>query len=182
MIRPGHVAVILAAAVMLAGMMLTNPDYNSIVRPFVSHAGPGESGATRLIEGRLTGWRTADAIAFTDYSGDKLRRTDGVFLIAELTLTGRSTSTLVAAEWVGASGRHYATTSRVSGLRQQIEDVWLQPGLDMKAIAIFELPPDELEGGAVLLTLRLNPPLDGTILLDAPTDPAPHEAVARFDG
>lgn len=43
MIRPGHVAVILAAAVMLAGMMLTNPDYNSIVRPFVSHAGPGKA-------------------------------------------------------------------------------------------------------------------------------------------
>src|SRR5690606_35232665 len=68
-IRPGHVAVILAAALLLAGMMLTNPDYNSIVRPFVSHAGPGESGATRLIEGRLTGWHTADAIAFSDYSG-----------------------------------------------------------------------------------------------------------------
>ena len=40
-----------AAALMLLGaMMLTNPDYNSAVRPFVISVKPGETGETAIME------------------------------------------------------------------------------------------------------------------------------------
>lgn len=172
--RPANLLIVLAGAAALAGMMATQPDYNSAVRPFVSHAAPGDWAETRLIRARFDGWRTADRIVPPD---GRARETGGVFLIADLTLAGRGTSTMVDAAWIGATGRRYAATRRVSGLPLQLDDLWLQPGLDSRAVAVFELPPDEIAGGALALTLRLDPALDGTLRLAPPMSPPAHRAV-----
>lgn len=175
-----NLAIIAVSATALGAMMVINPDYNRALRPFVSHVTTGETGQTRLIAGQMEGWRTADQIAFSEY-GEKIQRdTDGVFLIVDMSLSGTTSSTMVAASWVGASGREYATTRRIGGVPGQLDDLWLQPGLTSKATAFFELPPDEIAGGALRLALRLDPALDGTLLLDPPVEPPAHEDVASF--
>ena len=109
-----------------------------------------------------------------------IRDTDGVFLVADFILSGTRESTMLSATWIGASKRHYRATSRISDLPRQIDQLWLQPGLDSKTFAIFELPPDEIKGGSALLSLRLDPPLDGTLLLNPPDMPPVHEAILRL--
>lgn len=182
MIRPAPLLIAAASAVLLAGMMLTNPDYNSTVRPFETTVAPGESGQTRLIGGQITGWRTADRLEFPSYGSPQSRDTQGVFLIVDLRLSGRTESTMLRAAWIGASGRRFDTTARVSGAFLQVQDLWLQPGLDSKAIAIFELPPDEIAGGALLLSDRIDAPLDGRLRLLAPLDAPPHQAQIGLEG
>ncbi|GAB1362998.1 hypothetical protein MASR1M32_22340 [Rhodobacter sp.] len=56
-------------------------------------------------------------------------------------------------------------------LPQQLTDQWAQPGLESRAIAIFELPPDEITGGALMLGLPLDPRLEGKLRLAPPADP-----------
>ena len=53
MIRVAPILISAVSAVLLAGMMLSNPDYNSVVRPFETRVPPGETGQTRLIGGRI---------------------------------------------------------------------------------------------------------------------------------
>lgn len=180
MIRSSHLLTLLVGGLVLAGMMLSNPDYNSTIRPFVRDVVPGDAGQTRLMAGRFDRWRTADRLIFTRYGKQVSRDTQGVFLIVEPFLAGTTVSTMVRASWVGPSGRHYAESGRVSGLPRQTEDLWLQPGLDSRALAIFELPPDEVAGGALLVSLRTDPPLDGTLLLKAPAPAPEHQGVTRL--
>lgn len=176
-----NLAIIGVSLAALGAMMVTNPDYNRALRPFVTHVPAGQMGQTRLLAGRMEGWRTADRVAFTEYGKEVARGSDGVFLIVDLSLSGTTDSTMIAASWVGSSGREYMTTKRITNVPGQIEELWLQPGLESRAIAVFELPPDEVTGGALRLTLRLDPDLDGTLLLDPPTEAPAHEDVARFD-
>lgn len=182
MIRPAPILISVAGLALLAGMMLSNPDYDSVIRPFEVSVAPGETGETRLIGGRIKDWRTAETVTLPGTGEGRLLDTQGVFLIVDLKLFGTTESTMLRAAWIGASGRRYDTTARVSGTLQQIEDVWLQPGLESSASAIFELPPDEVAQGAILLTLRIDPPLDGTLRLAAPTHAPVHAANIGLDG
>lgn len=182
MIRAAPVLIAAATSLLLAGMMLTNPDYNSAVRPFEIEVAPGETGQTRLIGGRIEGWRTADAITFPA-SGKPVRRdTQGIFLIVDLRLHGTTESTMLQATWLGTSGRRYAATKRISGAFLQIQDLWLQPGLTSRAIAIFELPADEIPDGALLLSDRIDAPLDGRLHLRAPVEMPVHAPHVELPG
>ncbi len=182
MIGPGPILISATALALLAGMMLSNPDYDSVVRPFEVSVPPEGRGQTRLIGGQITGWRTADRVTLPSSVGGQVRETQGVFLIVDLKVFGTTESTMIRAAWIGASGRRYATTTRISGTLHQIEDVWLQPGLESSATAIFELPPDEIAQGAILLTLRIDPPLDGTLRLSAPTEAPEHADSIGLEG
>ncbi len=180
MIRPTNIIVSVIAAGLLAGMLLTNPDYNRAVSPFITHVASGQNGATRLVSGRFEGWRTADRIEFSDLGKPVIRDTQGVFLMADLRLSGQMTSALMSATWVGASKRRYETTRRVQGLPRQIDQQFLQPGLESRTLAVFELPPDEIAGGSLLLSAPYDPPLEGSLMLAPPATPPEHEAIARF--
>lgn len=182
MIRPADLLIVAGGAVALFAMMLSNPDYNSAVRAFVTPVAAGETGQTRLIRGQFQGWRTADRITFPEYGRDVQRTTEGLFLITDLALSGTTISTPIDAWWIGASGRRYAATRRIAGLPRQTDLLWLQPGLDSHAMAIFELPPDEVAGGALLLTLRFDPVLDGTLRLAPPEAPPAHQEDERLGG
>ena len=105
MIRVAPILIAAVSAALLGGMMLTNPDYNSIVRPFETRVPPGETGQTRLIGGRIEGLRTADVITFPRYGSPVRRETQGVFLIVDAALFGTTESTMLRATWIGASGR-----------------------------------------------------------------------------
>ena len=182
MIRVAPILISAVSAVLLAGMMLSNPDYNSVVRPFETRVPPGETGQTRLIGGRIESWQSADVITFPRYGELVRRETQGVFLIVNATLFGTTESTMLRATWIGASGRRYDTTDRISGAFWQVQELWLQPGLESTAFAIFELPADEIMQGALLLAQRIDPPLDGTLRLEAPTTAPTHLPMLELDG
>lgn len=174
MIRLSHGLIVLAGAAALAGMMLTQPDYGRATRPFVSHAGAGDWAETRLFRARLDGWRSADRVALAD---GRALDSAGVFLIVDMTIAGQGVSTTADALWIGASGRRYAATRRVADLPRQVMGQWFQPGLDSRATALFELPPDEIAGGALMLTRYPEAPLDGTLRLDALPGMPAHRAI-----
>lgn len=175
-IRLGQVAIVMIGAGLMAGMMLTNPDHDRGTRPFIRVVSAGETGQTRMIGGRFDSWRTADVI---DAGGVRLD-TQGVFLIAEMILHGTRTSTGIDAYWIGNSGRRYAATRRIRDLPRQSQHVFLQPGLTTRTMAIFEVPPDEITGGAILLTMPYDPMLDGTLRLLPPTALPQHGQVESF--
>lgn len=182
MIRLRAILIALAGALLVAAMWATNPDYNSAIKPFVTNVRFGETGRTRLIQARFDGWHTTDRIAFSLYGSDRLRDSEGVFLIVDLTVTGTTTSAVLDGFWIGSSGRRYAATRRANGIPRLLREVALQPGLDSRAMVVFELPPDEIAGGALSLTLLLDPMLDGTLRLIPPDTPPLHSPEERFGG
>ncbi|AGT09158.1 DUF4352 domain-containing protein [Paracoccus aminophilus] len=182
MIGAGRVLACLCSAALLGGMMLTEPDYNSVFRPFVTHVAASETGETRLFAARFTGWQTAESIDVASLGQELHRDTEGRFLIVDLELTGTISSTSLAASWQGASGRRYDTTKRISSFARDLRALTIQPGLQNKAVAVFELPADEIAGGRLILEARFDPPLEGTLHL-APPGPVPADAaVVRLDG
>ena len=179
--RRAALLALLAGALLLAGMLSTNPDYNRAVQPFVAEVPPGARGETRLIEASFTGWRTADQIRFPRFGSEITRTTSGIFLIVELELSGTSRSTQANAVWIGTSERRYSASKRVTGMTRHLDETWLQPGLAVSGLAVFELPPDEIEGGSLLLTLPSDPPLEGTLRLQPPATRPDHLASESFE-
>lgn len=182
MIRVTTIFVVAAAAAILAGMLVTNPDYNRALRPFIAEPDADGTATTRTVSGKMESWRLANVVEFEKFGTAKRRDTSGVFLIVELRLNARNASMIASATWEGASGRRYRTTNRVSDLPRLLDQVWLQPGLSMTATAIFELPPDEIEGGSLLLGPSLMAPLDGLIRLYPPDTRPTHRMVERMGG
>ena len=170
----------LAGAGLLAAFHATNPGYNETFRPFVTDVPADQPGETRLFGGQVAGWRTADRIGFSRFGRDRLLETQGVFLLVDLRLHANIQSTTLRAVWQGASGREYAATARAENLPGAVESVALQPGLTMSALAVFELPADEIAGGALVLTSPLNPPLEGGLRLQPPAAPPEHRAEEGF--
>lgn len=173
--------VALLGCTLLAGMMATNPTYNRAIRPFVETVPASETGATRAMSAQFTGWETADQLRFTRYGKVVTRDSGGIFLIVELVTEATQASTRLVASWQGASGRIYGETTRVSGVARQLSEQWAQPGLDMRATAIFELPHDEIAGGALLVGLPLDPALDGKLRLMPPEEAPGHSRLRDLD-
>lgn len=166
----------LFGALLLALLMASNPGYDRAFQPLTARVSSGATGETRMFGARFNGWRTADRLELPAGSRDS----EGVFLIVDLALSGRVELTMVRADWQGASGRSYAATMRAAGIPKGIDQVWLQPGLNSTAIAVFELPPDEIAGGALDLHLTLDPNLEGALRLAPPDGAPPHAAVEEI--
>ncbi|RMC36204.1 hypothetical protein [Paracoccus alkanivorans] len=169
MSRGAALAAVLAGVVLLGGMMNTKPDYNSTFQPFVTNTNPGEEGMGRLFTARITEAHIASQIEF-DHWGEQLRRDSaGVFLIVRLSASGTARSTRLTAIWLGASGRQYSVSSRVELPSSGIEYKWFQPGLFQRAVAVFELPEDEIKGGRLALMAAGDARLDSAVQIPLQT-------------
>lgn len=178
--RPVNILIFLIAALMLGGMMMTTPGYNQARAPFITTVPFDQQGQTRLFGGRFLDWRTADRIEMDQFGTKTTRDTEGVFLIVDLMVTGTSETTVAEASWLGASGRRYDATKRVTTLPGQLDLQWLQPGIEAKTFTVFELPPDEVQGGGLLLSHGFPRPLDGVLRLEGPATAPKHETVVRL--
>ncbi|KXF74683.1 hypothetical protein ATN84_22575 [Paramesorhizobium deserti] len=181
MIRPANIAIVLVGGALLGVMMQTAPDYNSVVQPFRSHLATGETGEARSFRARFTGARLAERIAFRRFGRDLVRDTDGVFLIAEIEAEATVASQQIGATWRGASGRDYALSRRAQGIPTGLDSRWFQPGLTDRAIAVFELPEDEIAGGEMVLTNSFNAVFDSALHLAPPPLPADKLPLVRID-
>ncbi|KRW93654.1 hypothetical protein [Paracoccus sp. MKU1] len=180
MIWLGRIAIVLAGAALLGGMMQTAPDYNSVVQPFRHHVAAGRTGEARSFRARFTGLRLADRIAFRRYGRDLVRDSDGVFLIAEIEAEATLASQRLDAVWQGASGRRYALSRRAEDIPRGLESRWFQPGLSNRAVAVFELPADEVAGGALVLTGSFTAVFDSALHLAPPALPE-RRPIIRFE-
>lgn len=180
MIRAGSIALVLAGAALLGAMMQTAPDYNSVVQPFPSAVAAGATGEARSFRARFTGLRLADRIAFRRYGRDLVRDSDGVFLIAEIEAEAIGTSQRLDAVWQGASGRRYALSRRAEDIPRGLESRWFQPGLINHAVEVFELPEDEVAGGALVLTGSFTAVFDSALHLAPPALPE-RQPIIRFE-
>lgn len=160
-------AILLFAVAALGAMMLTNPGRDRAFQPMVARIAAGDQGQARLFSARIDGWHLEPALSLP--SGE--RTSEGVFLVLDLTAAGTTELTTLAADWIGASGRRYATTARAEGLPRRLDTAWMQPGLDSELTATFELPEDEIMGGALLLHLPRMPALEGALLMAPPQTP-----------
>ncbi|UFM64765.1 hypothetical protein LOS78_13885 [Paracoccus sp. MA] len=179
MTRAGRVLIVLAGAALLGAMMQSAPDYDSTVQPFRSPVAAGETGEARSFRARFTGMRLAERIAFRRYGRDLVRDSDGLFLIAEIEAEARLASQRLDAVWQGASGRRYALSHRAEDIPRGLESRWFQPGLTDRAIAVFELPEDEVAGGALVLTGSASAVFDSALHLAPPALPE-RQPIIRF--
>ena len=179
-----HLANLLAAllgAGFLGLMMNTLPDYNSSFQPFGVHADENRVGQGRLFTAELGGIRSAGAISYTVNGTDVVRDTSATFLIAELSIAARKESRQVEAIWLGATGRQYSQTVRLENAPRVLSSLWFQPGLKDKALAVFELPDDEIAGGLLALMARGNPIMDSAVHLAPPATLPERQDTLRLD-
>lgn len=166
-----HLANLVAAllgAGFLGAIMNTLPDYNSSFQPFGVHADENGVGQGRLFKAKLVGLRSAGAISYAAFGTDVVRDTSATFLVAELSIGAHKESRQIEAIWLGATGRQYSQTIRIENVPHTLLSAWFQPGLEDTALAVFELPDDEIAGGTLALLARGDPILDSAVHFTAP--------------
>lgn len=171
------IAVTVLAGLALVGMRWSTPSYDVLTGPLYKHGAAGETVSAREFEARAEPPRFARRIAYTRFSKRTERDTSGVWAIVPLEIKATSeTMTLMGVAWRGASGRLYAQTPRLGGAGL-ISDSTLQPGLRREGIALFEIPPDEAPGGALVLSRMSEPRLDSRLVIEMPENLDPSKAV-----
>ena len=143
----GNLVVVSVGAAALGMMMNTVPDYNSSFQPLAVFANDEGVGDSSLFRAELKGLRTADRVVYQSFGQEVSRDTSAVFLVAELDITGGSSSRPLQAVWRGATGRQYNQSARVENAPRDLSLRSVEPGLTDRVIAIFELPEDEIVGG-----------------------------------
>lgn len=162
------VATAALATLALVGMRWTTPSYDVLTGPLDTAASVGERVAAREFEVRAEPPRFARRIAHASGRKRIERDTSGVWVMVPLEVTATAeTMSLRGVVWRGASGRLYAQTPRLGG-SGLISDATLQPGLSREGVALFEIPPDEAPGGALLLSRGVEPRLDSRLVIAVP--------------
>lgn len=179
-------AVVAAAALVLAGFRWTTPGYEILTGPIGASGVQGQTVAGRTFSAKIDDIRFADRVRLTRYGKTVERDTDGVWAVVSAELAALSETAVVhAATWRGASGRLYAASRRVEGAPGLLQGKILQPGLPSKGLFVFELPPDEVQGGILLLSAAASPRLDSELRIRLSPESATREAtleLARVGG
>lgn len=165
----------------LGMMMNTLPTYDSSFQPFSVHAGENGVGEGRLFTTELTGLRLSGTVSYTQFGKEVVRDTSATFLVAELAVSARERSQQVEAVWLGATGRRYAQSARLEDIPRALSSAWFEPGLKGKALAVFELPDDEIAGGQLVLMPRGNKLMDSAVHLPAPNVLPARQASLRLE-
>jgi len=180
MSRVGNLAALLLGGAALGAMMSTVPDYNSSFRPFFVSANKAGIGEGRGFSARLLGLKTADVIAYTRFGQPMSYDTSAIFLVAEVSITGRSESRQLEAVWFGATGRQYRPSARLEDVPHGLSSASFEPGLEDRAVAVFELPQDEIIGGQLGLAPRGAGPGDRIVRFSGPETMPSKQAILRL--
>lgn len=179
-LNPRGILVLLAGGAILAAMQASTPYYDDVFRPFPVAANSGETAVGRLFDAQFTDWQQAIRIRIPGNAAPVTRTTEGVFLIVGMRISGVRQTVPIEAVWLGSSGRRYAASLRFPDSGLALETLRVNPHLVTAARAVFELPPDEVPGGWLVLGAKGMTVLDSALQL-APPESAPilipvHEA------
>src|SRR5690606_21454356 len=120
-------------------------------------------------------------ISYTRFGEEVSRDTSATFLVANLSITGRSESRQLEAGWVGATGRQYSQSARLEDAPRNLPSARLEPGLTDRTVAVFELPEDEIDGGRLGLVTRGNFAMDSAVHFYGPTTVPEKQALLRLE-
>ncbi|MGH6761163.1 MAG: hypothetical protein ACRECW_06175 [Phyllobacterium sp.] len=168
----GSCVLILTAFAFLAALRGTTPSYAYLTGPIGISGAAHENVVGRTLAAEVGTVRLAKVLRAKLYGKDVERDTSGIWAVVNSKIEATSqTATMQFAVWLGPSGRQYAATRRLEGAPGFLLGATLQPGLPRNGIFIFELPPDEIENGVLLLStsplrtldteLRLQPQTSG---------------------
>ena len=177
----GNLMAVLLGGVALGAMMNTVPDYNSSFQPFAVFAGKDGVGQGRQFTAELTALKRADAISYTRFREDVSRDTSATFLVAELSIAGRSESRQLEAIWLGATGRQYSQSARLEDAPRNLSSARFEPGLTDRTVAIFELPEDEIVGGRLALAPRGSMVMDSVVHFSGPAIMPENQPMLRLE-
>lgn len=157
-----------AGAAALVGLRMTMPDYRAMTGAIIVEAQSGEQASGRDFSARLYRLETAKELRWQGLGGEQSRQTGGVWLLADIEVESHLAPAGLDAVWLGATGRRYLSSRRVQDAPGQLPRAPLQPGLPHRGFAIFELPPDEIDGGRLMLARSLAPMFDTNLSLAPP--------------
>lgn len=180
--RIAMAGLIVGAVAALAVLGWTTPGYMTLTGPITVPGRVGETVAGRGFEVRVGEPRFARRIRTRQFGRVFERDTGGVWALAPVeAMATEETTTLAGAFWLGASGRRYVLTQRL-GPSVQLTTSSLEPGLKRSSVLVFEIPPDEAAGGALLLSRNPEPRLDSQLRIAMPAtlDPSRAEDVVEL--
>lgn len=181
MIRARHILPLVLGACALGAMMTTTPGFDDVFKPLRTTAQNGAYAQGRLFAARFADWQTAERLSFERYGTPVARDTPGVFLVVDVDIAHVRESVQLAAAWLGRSGRRYEQTTRADEAPSTLGTRRFHPGLEDQGRAVFELPPDEIEGGTLLLARKGLNVLDSELALTPPAGaPGRHAALLEL--
>lgn len=176
-----NLVVFVLGGAMLGTMMNTLPGYDSSFQSFTVLADENGVGQGREFTAELTGLRSAGAISYAQYGKEVVRDTSATFLVADLSLTARQESRQVEAVWIGATGRQYDQSARLEDAPRTLSSARFEPLLNDRALAVFELPDDEIVGGRLVLMARGSLIMDSTVYFAAPATLPERQPMLRLE-
>lgn len=183
--RFAAVAVLLIGFLALAGMHWTTPRYVRITGPIAFDGNPGKPlRADNLVidAGQPLLART---IRFAVLGKPVTRDSGGLWLVVPvLTDADRTTAHVTGRFWVTPDGRRFRASERTENGDAVLSMVKaIQPGLQNKSLAVFELPAEIATGeGTLLLSEEGAPQLSAQARIHYPkAAPAPAAAMLDLD-
>lgn len=140
--------------------------YDRLTGPHPLAVAPGETGRARDLGVTFHRLETAQTLEWSGPDGAITRReTEGVWLLADVTLTAGAAPTGADALWRGATGRRYHASGRVAGAPGIVPRGAIAPGLPQRGYLAFELPPDEIAGGRLEVAPSAAPMFDRVLVM-----------------
>lgn len=172
-------AALTVAAAVLYGLQQTKPGYADITAPLAVKGKAGERLSGREFDVQVTGTRLANRLQVTAYGQSRILTTSGVWLIVDVKAEARDeTVAITAASWRGPTGLEFLASERLSTFPTLIRGQRLEPGIEKTGQIIFEMPPEQLAGGVLLMSRSLFTPLDSEIVVDVGALPSPVEEIS----
>jgi hypothetical protein len=182
-IAGGLVVVALAAGTVVVKDLATEP--SDVLHPFVTEGTVGKVVTTNAFEVRVDKPSVARTLTFKElsFSPAEKRTTSGVWLIVPAAVQSRKApERFDHATLVSASGKTYADSARVPGnLAPGNEGT--SPGIAFLGTWVFELPPEEIPGAELRVSLGFgDPQLESEARVDLRLGPdAVRRAAASYD-
>ncbi|MBK9080943.1 MAG: hypothetical protein IPL88_02130 [Rhizobiales bacterium] len=164
----------------LAAMMTTRVSHARLTGPIEIAVAAGAEGRARSFRARLLGLATARQIVWREGGAEARRSTNAVWLMAALEAEALDETTGLVPLWRGRTGRLTSASRRLSGAPQMIAAAVLQPGFPRRGFAVFEVPEDEIAGGALILGPSLAPTYDARLSFAPPDKPIVAQDAAQL--
>lgn len=158
------VITIAAAIAVLAYLQWTTPTYALLTGALETKGHQSETVSSETFNVTVKRILTTKTLDFNRFGRQVERRSEGTFVIVTAEMQSNwETMHVGSASIRGASGRSYAQSTRVTGIKSLLTSKDLQPGLPAKGLFVFEMPEQEVRDMVLVLSRQLGPRLDTEI-------------------
>ncbi|MGV8885131.1 MAG: hypothetical protein ACOH1T_06025 [Microbacteriaceae bacterium] len=184
-------SVVVVLALVVSGFAVaTAPDNDAVTGPIATTATVGEKAATPEFETELHGVRLADTLDVSYGANDfsfpiTELPSDGVWVVADLTLTSRFDTVLLQNSEIRIAGVSYRTSALLP--LPTVSSSRFGPGLPVRGPIVFELPRSVVESDAARFAViefktKLTPQLEGVTTYPVDLTSLNHDKTAVLGG